>query len=305
MSEQVKKQKCKQCGSWMNTDICDCKKQLILVSFSGGRTSAYMSKLMLEKYPKENLVFVFANTGQEHPKTLEFVQKVDEYFSLDLVWVEAVVHSRKRMGTTHRIVNYESATRDMSLFKAMSYKFGIPGPGWLHCTRELKERPIHSFIVQEYQKKKMKGYKTAIGIRADEIDRCDPNMNEKGFIYPLCDDGVTKKIVIDYWSSMPFDLEIPDYLGNCTFCWKKSNRKLKLIAQEHPEYFKPATELEQLANYGSGNEPRKMFRGRLSASDILTDVHQIDEIEDVIEESCGEHCEPFVNLTEPERKKHE
>ncbi len=157
---------------------------LVLVSFSGGRTSALMSKLALEQYPREQLVFVFANTGQEHPKTLEFVQKVDDYLGLDLVWVEAVVHSRARMGTTHRIVNYDSATRDMSLFKAMSYKFGIPGPGWFHCTRELKERPIHSFITQEFKKKKMKGYKTAIGIRADEIDRMDPKADEKALSTP-------------------------------------------------------------------------------------------------------------------------
>ena len=268
-------------------------KDLILVSFSGGRTSAYMSKLMLDKYPREKLVFVFANTGQEHPKTLEFIQKVDEHFKLALVWVEAVVHSVPKYATTHRIVNFESATRDMSLFKAISYKYGIPGPGWFHCTRELKEQPIHSFIRLEYKKKKMKGYKTAIGIRADEIDRCSPNMDERGFIYPLCDAGITKQDVLNFWEAQPFDLEIPDYLGNCTWCWKKSNRKLKLVADKHPEYFIPAKELEPLAKCGAGSEPRKMFRGHLSATDIINDIKQISFSEDTIEGSCAESCEPF------------
>lgn len=287
--------KCKTCNTWNDSEVClSCKENdLILVSFSGGRTSAYMSKLMLEKYPREKLVFVFANTGAEHPKTLEFVKKVDDYFALDLIWVEAVVHSKKRYSTTHRIVDFDSASRDMSLFKAISFKYGIPGPGWLHCTRELKERPIHSFITSEFKKRKMKDYKTAIGIRADEIDRCDPNMEEKGFIYPLVNAGVTKREVLNYWSNMQFDLEIPDYLGNCTFCWKKSNRKLRLVAKEHPEFFKPAVELEALANYGSGNEPRKMFRGHLSASEILEDLNKFNDADDVIEGSCGERCEPF------------
>lgn len=294
--------KCKSCGAWIDSKVCaKCEeKELILVSFSGGRTSAYMSKLMLDKYPREKLDFVFANTGAEHPETLKFVDQVDKHFGLNLTWVEAVVHSRDRYPTGHRIVNYDSAARDMRLFKDMAYKYGLPGPGWLHCTRELKEQPIHSYIRSEYKKKKMKGYKTAIGIRADEIDRMDAKMDEKGFIYPLITEGVTKQMVLDFWSEMPFDLTIPDYLGNCTFCWKKSNRKLKLVASEHPEYFKGAVELEPLANYGSGNEHRKMFRGHRSASDILSDLSVIDSMDDVIEGSCGERCEPFGSQLELE-----
>ena len=52
---------------------------MILVnSFSGGRTSALMTKLMMEHeaHKYSAVINVFANTGQEHPKTLEFVHNV-------------------------------------------------------------------------------------------------------------------------------------------------------------------------------------------------------------------------------------
>ena len=51
-------------------------KKPIVVSFSGGRTSAYMAKLLMEK-SKSPLVFVFANTGKEREETLNFSKSKD------------------------------------------------------------------------------------------------------------------------------------------------------------------------------------------------------------------------------------
>ena len=184
----------------------------------------------------------------------------------------------------------------MSLFKAMSYKYGIPGPGWLHCTRELKDRPIHSYITSEMKRKKHKGYITAIGLRADEMDRVDPEYKSKNFWYPLMDFNIRKKDVLDFWAKQKFDLEIPEHLGNCTWCWKKSAPKLKKVASESPELFRPAMELEPLRNHGSGDEPRSLFRGHLMPSDILKDVGQLDGVDpENYEGSCAEHCEPFCS----------
>lgn len=53
-------------------------KPTLMVSFSGGRTSAYMARdLQLNYSDKYNLVFVFMNTGQEHEETLKFVNECD------------------------------------------------------------------------------------------------------------------------------------------------------------------------------------------------------------------------------------
>ena len=61
------------------------------ISFSGGRTSAYMLRKILDRYegilPPETHV-LFANTGKEHPGTLDFVDRVQRDWSVPLVWLE-------------------------------------------------------------------------------------------------------------------------------------------------------------------------------------------------------------------------
>ena len=50
-------------------------KQMV-VSFSGGRTSAYLCSLIKKLHP--NAVFVFMDTGAEHPATYDFVRQCNE-----------------------------------------------------------------------------------------------------------------------------------------------------------------------------------------------------------------------------------
>lgn len=52
----------------------------LLVAFSGGRTSAYMSYLINSKQvcTEYEPHFVFCNTGLEHEDTLRFVNEVDK-----------------------------------------------------------------------------------------------------------------------------------------------------------------------------------------------------------------------------------
>jgi len=53
-------------------------KKNLLISFSGGKTSAYMTHYILNNLMDQyNPVVVFANTGREHEETLEFVRDCD------------------------------------------------------------------------------------------------------------------------------------------------------------------------------------------------------------------------------------
>ena len=155
----------------------------LLVSFSGGETSAFMAQWLKNHYREfgyENIVFVFANTGLENEQTLEFVESCDIKFGLKLHWVEALVWQSIRKGTGYTLTDYEHAKRKGEPFESIIQKYGIPNQATPHCTRELKQAPIHSFAKVWFNGEK---YHTAIGIRKDEADRINPKAKKIGFIY--------------------------------------------------------------------------------------------------------------------------
>lgn len=264
-------------------------KRNLLVSFSGGRTSAYMSYLLKNYfYDKYNLFFVFANTGQEREETLEFVQQCDEYIGMNLTWVEAVVDPRRGKGTKHRIVDFKTADRTGAVFESVIEKYGISNRNFPNCTRELKERPIHSFSKQFGFK-----YETAIGIRGDEYRRVK---NHKNIIYPLADIVPTdKQTVLDFWSIQPFDLRLEEHQGNCSWCWKKSFKKLFVLIDETPEIFDFPRRMEKKhAMAGPSGQPQVFFRTGLS-TDQLFKAHGEDRnsIDLNIDDGCSESCEMY------------
>jgi hypothetical protein len=291
-------------------------KDKLLLSFSGGETSAFMTKWCLDNWQdKYDMVVVFANTGEEREETLEFVKWCDDEYNFNTIWVESLVHHGERTGTTHRIVNYQSASRNGEPFEEVIKKYGIPNQAYPHCTRELKQAPIISYVKNELG---WKDFYTAIGIRADEFDRMSDKMDEKKFIYPLCKMGITKPHINNYWSKIPNRLQLKGYEGNCKGCWKKSLRKLLTIAVENPDAFTNMIKWEsEYGNYtpesrDEKNAPYTFHRNNLNSIDIIemaktgrfrpaTDDtietnyqqslfgHELDVTGD-----CSESCEPFI-----------
>ena len=89
---------------------------MIQVSFSGGRSSAMMAKIMIDNYPKDELIFTFANTGKEMPETLDFVDLCDKSWNLNVVWIEFCPDEK------FKVVNYETASRDGKPFEQLIEK---------------------------------------------------------------------------------------------------------------------------------------------------------------------------------------
>lgn len=245
----------------------------LLVTVSGGRSSGYMAvKLFREYKHKYDMKFVYANTGQEHEKTLEFIRNIELYFNIPITWIEADV-KEDGIGTKYKIVNFKTASRDGKPFEDVIKKYGLPTHGWLHCTRELKINPITVYM-------KKHGIKIrTLGIRYDEPNRYK---KQKDIYYPLYDWKETKISINRWWSKQKFDLEIPDYLGNCTWCYKKSDKKLNLIAVEHPNLFDFPLRMEN--KYGTD---RKIFRGFRTTQDVL-DGKYLDLFNfDICADECG------------------
>lgn len=204
-----------------------CYMPPLLVSFSGGRTSAFMARFLKEHYLNREMLFVFANTGKEKEETLIFVDKCDKEFDLNLVWLEADVNDEKGKGTTYKIVDFETASRNGEPFEAVIKKYGLPSKLYRHCTRELKENPIHKYA------KEILGsdYLTALGIRADEKHRLKSDPKK---IYPLAEVNIDEVFIRGWWKRQSFDLELKDYEGNCDLCFLKSTRKKLTLIAENP-----------------------------------------------------------------------
>jgi len=247
-------------------------KETMFVSFSGGRTSAYMARWLLDNKSDEyDFIFTFANTGLEHEKTLEFIDKCDKAWGLNLVWLEAVVNPEFGRGIRHRIVDFDTASRNGEPFEALIAKEGIPNSARPRCSHRLK-----ALVMESYRRSLGFNAKhlTAIGIRSDEADRMNFKAIEEGkACYPLVKfTPTTKAQVIDWWSQQDFDLEIPEHYGNCVTCWKKSDRKLMTIAVEEPERFDFMRRMEKEHGHthlGDEDDARVFFRKHKTVDDIF------------------------------------
>jgi hypothetical protein len=326
-------------------------KQTLVVSFSGGKTSAYMCQWLIIEYGHlYNFVFIFANTGQECEETLIFVDQCDKAFGLNVVWVEAVVNPQHGKGITHKIVSFETASRNGEPFEAHIAKSGIPNANKPQCSDRLKK-----LVIEHYKKTHgLNGKLHAIGMREDEPNRvlsapkrkslrkdlalsaeqieeiaCAVDDQKKHLLrslspsiteleiskyqsgynlwYPMYMSGTDKQDVNDFWEGQSFTLEIEEHQGNCKTCWKKSDKKLWLLAIEEPEKFDFMRRMEneyQHVKPNDNGDARVFFRGNRSVSQLIRESEEFDArtLRNLIgyspdeDSGCSESCEAYGAL---------
>lgn len=201
-----------------------------VINFSGGRTSAYMAKRLIDEGLSDYVVF-FQNTGKEMPATLDFVNRCDREFGLGVVWLEY------RLGNTFEVVTYETASRDGRPFSEIiqQNKNWIPSSMARYCTGGMKVEVARKYIKSLGHEE----YSTYLGIRYDEPRRVAKIKASKRPRYediymPLYDWRVTKKDVLSWWSGQSFDLQVKEPYGNCDCCFLKGKGLLARIARENP-----------------------------------------------------------------------
>jgi 3'-phosphoadenosine 5'-phosphosulfate sulfotransferase (PAPS reductase)/FAD synthetase len=204
-----------------------------VISFSGGRTSAFMLYKVLEahnfKLPKDAMV-IFANTGKEDEETLKFVKACQDNWNVPITWVE--YRSEK---PNFAVVDYETASRNGEPFEQLiTKKKYLPNTFARFCTQELKVNLMKKVFPH-------KDFVTFVGIRADEqrrVAKMAANKDEKQC--PLAVDGITQKDVIKFWSNNNFDLKLlvidgKTPLGNCDLCYLKDLKQKLSIVKRYPE----------------------------------------------------------------------
>jgi 3'-phosphoadenosine 5'-phosphosulfate sulfotransferase (PAPS reductase)/FAD synthetase len=272
------------------------------ISFSGGRTSAYMLRRVLQSnggLPDDALV-CFANTGREEEATLRFVRDCSERWGVPIAWIEY-----RDDATGFASVDFETAARDGEPFEALIRKRSyLPNPVTRFCTSELKIRTMHKWL-------RLRGWSTEenpvdmmTGIRADEPRRV-AKIRARGttseskhawMVMPLADAGVSVGDVAAFWDAQPFNLELPTYggrtlAGNCDLCFLKPAAQVASLIQERPQRAVWWARMEALAAASSNNPSGAVFRSDRPSYAAMADSadRQVDFIdEEAIACFCGD-----------------
>lgn len=215
------------------------------LSFSGGRTSAYMLWRVLQANTPEDiarwLVVCFANTGKEDEATLRFVRDCGKHWGVTIIWIEY-----RRPKPYFELVDFERASRMGEPFAELNRsKMYLPNAMTRFCTVELKIRPMFRWLRDTGQIGD--GMDMMIGIRADEPRRVAKmrggRHSESASLsnaVPLADAGVSVQDVNAFWAAQPFNLELATYngrtlAGNCDLCFLKPAAQVQSLITEKPE----------------------------------------------------------------------
>ena len=200
----------------------------IFCSVSAGYSSVLMAIKIKEWYPNHNIIYAMANTSKECEESLEFMDMADNYYNINLSWIEAEFHE-KGVGVTYNIVNYKDLKRNGEIFEQGIKKLGIPSNVNKWCNRDMKLVPLKKYADSIFG---INNYSIAVGLRIDELDRVRKDYKDNNVFYPLMDRKISKKERNKFWKDQPIQITIPAYKGNCDMCFEKSNRKLMTIIKE-------------------------------------------------------------------------
>ena len=214
-----------------------------LISFSGGRTSAFMLWNILQAHGgvlPDDIYVTFANTGKEAPETLDFVHEIEQKWDVKIYWLELYFGEERPVYRT-KIVDYETASRNGEPFEALlDRRKYLPNPVTRFCTSELKIKVMSRFM------RKLQGYKNwynVIGLRYDEPRRVASALKQYEAwtnITPMNDAKHTVEDVSEFWRKQNFDLKLTNAngktpAGNCDLCFLKGMDTTISILKERPE----------------------------------------------------------------------
>ncbi len=220
------------------------------LSFSTGRTSAFMLRKTLDANPvevlRQNLKVLTCNTGKEDEASLRFGDRVDREWlrplGLGLTWLEY------REDAAFAVMNFDSLSRAGEPFEAViaqraKFTGPLPNPRSRYCSSEMKTRTMKRHL----RASGWDEWDTLIGIRADEQRRVarfranpHPDGGHETVRMPLADCGITAHDVAEFWRTESFDLELPNnngktMHGNCDLCFLKPASQIASLIAEKPE----------------------------------------------------------------------
>jgi len=272
------------------------------ISFSGGRTSAYMLYKVLEAHdmslPEEAKV-LFCNTGKEDNATLDFVNECSVRWNVEITWLEFTLENED---SAFKVVDFATAARNGEPFEAVikRYQPYLPNGRARYCSSQMKTRTMHRYL----QSIGWTDWDTFIGIRADEPRRVSkfrsnphPETKHETICLPLASTNVSSKDVGRFWTEQDFDLGLPNMNGktmhgNCDLCMLKPKAQILSLIQEKPERAIWWIEQEAEAAKRCAGDGKFFAIDRPSYSEMYKyaaeQVDMFDKNEDAISCFCGD-----------------
>jgi len=245
-----------------------------VISFSGGRTSAYMLWRVLQSHGgklPEDAIVCFANTGKEDEATLEFVRDCSKHWDVKIDWIE---YRHDDLGFVK--VDFETASRDGEPFEALIRKVQfLPSSAMRICTTHLKIRPFRKYLDSIGIHRPVQ----FVGIRADEMRRvvkirANPEAEGMERHLPLAAAGVDVHAVNEFWSKQDFNLNLTTFngrtlAGNCDLCYLKPASQILSLIKEKPERAVWWAKMESLNLEKQVNGNKQFSRDRPSYAQML------------------------------------
>ncbi|APZ81772.1 phosphoadenosine phosphosulfate reductase [Erythrobacter phage vB_EliS_R6L] len=290
-----------------------------LISFSGGRTSAFMLFQHLWAHGgtlPDGVWVTFANTGKEREETLRFVHECESRWGVRVWWLEWVPRPEGQAGRKtpwadrFEIVGLNSASRDgeplLALFERKKF---LPNAVTRFCTADAKIDTMKAFMLSHGYER----WTNVIGLRSDEMRRIakQAKRNEEGkerfeTTWPMLRAKVTKRDIWRFWlggnidpknltEPLPqgFDLGLWPYEGNCDGCFLKGRDVLMHQERERPGYLDWWIAAERWAVGISEKPDGERFAMDFSYADLKRDVARqpllipIDPMHLEAEGECG------------------
>lgn len=219
-----------------------------VISFSGGRTSAYMLWRILQAHGgtlPDDVVVLFENTGREMDATLDFVRDCGAAWNVPIIWLEfrhGHIEGRTRRVRWAEVVSHNSASRKGEPFDMLleGYKI-VPDRSRRFCSTQLKVRTMKRYCQTILGWNR---WTNVIGFRADEGSRVDEKIayevtHPEQFVavFPLYAAGIQKMDVMRFWREHPFDLQLDadGDGGNCDGCFLFSEDRIGRMFRKYPD----------------------------------------------------------------------
>jgi hypothetical protein len=200
-----------------------------ILGLSGGRDSAALAVFMRQTRPELSIEYFFTDTGKELKEVYVFLDRLEGF-----------------LGRPIQRLNHD---RDFD-FWLKEYGNFLPSPRTRWCTRQLKLRPLETWLRADLDAGVI--VNSYVAIRADEPTRegyqaTHPNMRVE---LPLREAGIDRAGVIEMLDQS--GVGEPAYYSwrsrsGCSFCFFQQKIEWVRLAENHPDSFQEAVDYEKTA----------------------------------------------------------